>query len=137
MQDEFQIEHASLFDRLDREVRNAEDPEKAHEVALELLSDAREAHESEELSDDDLYEFVYWTQVAWLRLRWGAGDEAAHCPFCGTNQWTLAQPVSVLTKEIGAIPSHFGVSCNNCGQMVLVSAQAAGLAETPLTDADE
>jgi hypothetical protein len=124
-----EAERDSLLERLDEGVRNASDPEAGHQTALQLLSEARKAHSRDFLSDDELHEFVYWGQVAWLRLKWGSGEDAAICPFCQNNQWTLAPPVSLLSEEIGGIPEHFGVSCTNCGQMVLVSADAAGLVD--------
>jgi hypothetical protein len=127
VQREGQAERDSLLEQLDEGVRNASDPETGHQTAVRLLSEARRAHLRDLLSDDELYEFVYWGQVAWLRFKWGSGEDAALCPFCRNGQWTLAQPVSLLSKEIGEIPEHFGVSCTNCGQMVLVSTEAAGL----------
>jgi hypothetical protein len=125
--DEQQATEKSLFERLDSEVRHAADREDGHRAAVQLLAEARIAHSKQQLSEADLTDFIYWAQVAWLRLRWGAGEDAAACPFCENKTWSLSESISLLSKEIGPISQHFGVSCTNCGQTVFVSAEQAGL----------
>lgn len=62
--------------------------------------------------------------IEWVREKWG---EDAKCPYCGTDQWSVADLATFLVGLEGQALPMFPVTCVNCAQTVLLSAVAMGL----------
>ena len=56
----------------------------------------------------------------WIKRKWG---ELRPCPYCGGNAWTVTPAIS-LAPPVGDEGDHevFPVTCNGCGNTVLVNA---------------
>jgi hypothetical protein len=100
--------------------------EREYEEARKALQGAREKEPSAR-EDNELHIAQFQAQVAWLRLRWGHGGEAPHCPYCDTSQWEVDQPVYLTTAEGGKPLPMFPVICSNCGHTAFVASNYAGL----------
>ncbi|MGJ8593073.1 MAG: hypothetical protein ACSHXF_11015 [Aquaticitalea sp.] len=70
-----------------------------------------------------------------LNLKWGSRP----CPMCGSNGWNVSDNVYELREFHGGnlvlgngpIYPIIPVSCNNCGNSVMVNALMAGAIERP------
>jgi len=70
-----------------------------------------------------------------LNTKWGK----RHCPMCGENSWTVSDTVYELREYHGGnvvfgsgpIYPIVPVSCNNCGNSVMISAIQSGAIENP------
>jgi len=67
--------------------------------------------------------------VAWLQAKWG---RARKCPYCATVKWDIDPVlVSVMRVNQPLLIPYVAVTCANCGNTVLISAERAGVAEPP------
>jgi len=70
-----------------------------------------------------------------LNEKWGV----RHCPMCGENSWTVSDTIYELREfqggnvVIGGGPIYpiIPVSCNNCGNSIMVNAIQSGGIENP------
>jgi hypothetical protein len=97
----------------------------------------REDEDAPVLSDEEVRETLHaeWGAIvpeafntaaeAWLREKWG---EPAECPMCGTNTWEIGRRLVALTTwGTESVTPVLPVTCGNCGNMLHVDAEKAGL----------
>lgn len=70
----------------------------------------------------ELEEALVAAAIAWLSEQWGNHKP---CPYCGNAEWTVGVP----TKWAGPEPI-FPVTCDRCGNTVLINAVQAGVVAT-------
>lgn len=63
---------------------------------------------------------------AWLAEKWG---NARRCPYCEVSEWSFdSEPRAVpLAQDRSKAIWAYGVRCENCGNLVLLSAEILGL----------
>jgi hypothetical protein len=64
--------------------------------------------------------------IRWLQENWAeTGRTGANCMVCGADVWTVGGPVAfpALRRPLGtAVIAAFTISCQNCGNMLLLNA---------------
>lgn len=76
-----------------------------------------------------------------LNLKWGNRP----CPMCGSNMWNVSDKVYELREfhngdlilGTGPIFPIIPVTCNNCGNSIMVNALMAGAIEKPNVELNE
>lgn len=76
-----------------------------------------------------------------LNSKWGKRP----CPMCGQNSWTVSDTVYELREfhggnlVLGSGPIYpiIPVSCNNCGNSVMINAIQSGAIEKPIVEPKE
>jgi DNA-directed RNA polymerase subunit RPC12/RpoP len=92
--------------------------EIAHEAAQKRLAQTQEQERRRQRRGERIQ--------AWLTDKWGL-DRA--CPYCGAEEWSFdSEPRAIaMAREPQRGIYAYAVRCENCGNLVLLSAEVLGL----------